>query len=73
MGLKFSTSKAILKIYRREGRIGKKMTRNKRPSPKKMLVSKETIHNLKKEESEIFMMFIRDSKIIHFVFEKYFF
>lgn len=30
-GIKFSTSKAILQTYKREGRIGKKKTRQRKP------------------------------------------
>ena len=38
-GIKFSTSKAILQTYKREGRIGKKKTRQRKPRSIKKLNS----------------------------------
>ncbi|CAK73017.1 unnamed protein product (macronuclear) [Paramecium tetraurelia] len=50
-GIKFSTAKAILSIYRHEGRIGKKQRRQRKLS-NNIISEKETQKSLKEEPIE---------------------
>ncbi|CAD8192489.1 unnamed protein product [Paramecium octaurelia] len=48
-GIKFSTGKAILSLYKHEGRIGKKQKRIRKIKNQNQLNQRETVKNIKEE------------------------